>query len=269
MDSFNVVLDPCTQTATPAACQSHAKKLRTDTTTRRGRRRRACAAQSNIRTAGKFAFKYGWARSEGVEVKRYEVPAYTFSPTYTNSAIAGNSVLPEMAHNHDRYGSAIVLASFEDKLNYEESEIDLVEYISSAYYIQNHRSIPRRSHQYYNVQHSGSTAMTAIRTEKLIYFCNGPEEDHFDPIILQLPVCRSNKTIVVTKGLEWTPQGFVTYYKVEGDSNPGGMNVSPVPLRKVANRTENRKIEGLGARRRLRRRSRPMAGARGPRHHRH
>ena len=115
-----------------------------------------------------------------------------------------------------------MLASIEDMLTYEESEIDLVEYLSSAYYIHD------ISHQYYNIS-LRLDGYDSIRTEKLIYFCNGPEEDHFEPIILQLPVCRSNKTIVVTKGLEWTPQGFITYYKVEGDSNPGG---TPVPLRK-------------------------------------
>ena len=208
MDSFNVVLDPCTNrdaSSVPIPCEEIENGYYYSAKT--------SVCGSDIRTAGKFAFKYGY-----VEVK-YEVPAYTFSPTYTNSAIAGNR-FPEMAHNHHRYG--IVLASFEDKLNYEESEIDLVEYVSSAYYIHD------ISHQYYNVR-LRLDGYDSIRTEKLIYFCNGPEEDHFDPIILQLPVCRSNKTIVVTKGLEWTPQGFVTYYKVEGDSNPGG---TPVPLRK-------------------------------------
>ena len=158
MDSFNVRLDPCTNrdaSSVPIPCEEVENGYYYSAKT--------SVCGSIIRTAGKFAFKYGY-----VEVK-YEVPAYTFSPTYTNSAIAGN-VHPEMAHNHHRYG--IVLASFEDMLTYEESEIDLVEYLSSAYYIQD------ISHQYYNVS-LRLDGYDSIRTDKLIYFCNGPEEDHF------------------------------------------------------------------------------------------
>ena len=97
-----------------------------------------------------LAFKYGY-----VEIK-YEVPAYNALGFYANSSVLGNR-LPDLAHNHRRYG--ITIDSIEKLLNYEESEIDLIEYLPSS-----NQDV---SHQYYNVLLSGMTATTVselIRT---------------------------------------------------------------------------------------------------------
>ena len=221
MDTFNVSLDPCTNldgSNVPIPCEEVENGYYYSAKTT------ICGAF--IGTDGKFAFKYGY-----VEMK-YEVPAYQFTSDYTNNGTVG-ALFNDLAFNHHRYG--ITIDSIEEFLNYEESEIDIAEYIPSS------SSMFEISHQYYNIflRFNGHDS---VRTDKIIVFCNERQENHHEPILLRLPVCgQRDQTIVVTKGLEWTPQGLVTYYKVEGDSNPGG---TPVPLRKSQIGLKTGKLRG-------------------------
>ena len=209
MDNFSVTADPCTNldgSSVPVPCEEieNGYYYSAKTTT--------CG--SAIGVGGKFAYKYGY-----IEMK-YEVPARRFIVTYTNSATAGNR-WPVLGHNHHRYG--ITIDSVEDLLDYEEAEIDLVEHIPSSSNLQD------IAHQYYNVR-LRLDGYDSIRTDKVISFCNRRQLDNHDPTRMRLPGCwKTGHTIVVTKGLEWTPQGYITYYKVEGDSNPSDR---PIAMRK-------------------------------------
>ena len=205
-DNFNIAVDPCTNvdaSTVPVPCEEIENGYYYSALTS------VCGA--SISTDGKFAFKYGY-----VEIK-YEVPARSISGFYSNSAVVG-SRLPDLAHNHHRYG--VTLDSIEDLLSYEESEIDLVEYIAS--------SVHDISHQYYNIR-LRYDGYDSVRTNKDIFYCN-PRSTDASAIVLRLRVCgQRNQTIVVIKGLEWTPQGYITYYKVDDGSNAGDR---PVALRK-------------------------------------
>ena len=213
LENFNISLDPCTNvdaSAVPVPCEEIENGYYYSAIT--------SVCGSGFGTQGKFSFKYGY-----IEIK-YEVPAYNALGFYANSAVVGNR-LPDLAHNHRRYG--ITIDSIEDYLNYEESEIDLIEYLPSSY-----QDI---SHQYYNILLSFD-GHDSVRTNKDLYYCN-PRSTDAHAIVLRLRVCgQRNQTIVVTKGLEWTPQGYITYYKadgdyynVDGDSNTGDR---PVALRR-------------------------------------
>ena len=80
---------------------------------------------------------------------------------------------------------------------------------------------------------SGTTANDSVRTNKDFFFCKrrvSPSNPDPQAVLLTLNWCNERgSSLIVTKGLEWTPQGFITYYKVDKDLNAGGR---PVPLRK-------------------------------------
>ena len=211
-DNFNITLDPCTNvdaSTVPVPCEEIENGYYYSALT--------SVCGSGFSTDGKFSFKYGY-----IEVK-YEVPAYNTLGFYANSAVLGNR-LPDLAHNHRKYG--ITIDSIEKLLSYEESEIDLIEYLPSSY--------QEVSHQYYNVLLSYD-GYDSIRTDKNLYYCN-PSSPDPTGIVLRLRVCgQRNQTIVVTKGLEWTPQGYITYYKVDDGSNaddrPAALRRSQIGVR--------------------------------------
>ena len=160
---------------------------------------RACG--SSTATNGNVHFKYGYWEIK-YEIDRLWLPGYL-----NHSVLAGLRNL--LTNHHHSFG--ISVEDEEDLLNYEEHELDLVEYIPSA--------IPFKdvSHEYYNVR-LGLEGHSKLRTTRTLEFCS----TNTAVLIINPPDCAtSTKTFVVTRGVEWTPKGFIHYFKVEDDPNYG------------------------------------------------
>ena len=194
---FSVKTEPCTHfdgnNDNPVPCEEIENGYYYTTKTK------TCGSQ--IGTHGKFNFKYGY-----IEVK-YEIERARTNSGYINHAVA--TIFRNMlAHSHQRYG--ITIDTEEDLLRYEENELDIIEFVSTA--------IPRIdiSHMYYNT-HQHLSGHSSVRTNQALHFCSSTETY---AILINPPGCRqSGTTFVVTRGLEWTPKGIVNYVMVEDDPN--------------------------------------------------
>lgn len=157
--------------------------------------------RSSTTTNGNVHFKYGYW-----EIK-YEVDRLRLSGYLNHAVVAG--VRNHLTNHHHSYG--ISIDNEEDLLNYEEHELDLVEYLPGA--------VPIRDigHEYYNVR-SSLEGHSKLRTNRELQFCA------FNTLAVTInpPDCEtSTKTFVVTRGVEWTPKGFINYFMVEDDPNYG------------------------------------------------
>lgn len=154
----------------------------------------------SIGTEGKFAFKYGY-----LELK-YTVDLARANK-YVNTPFRMGDYQPTSLHSHRRYG--IETTSLEEFLRYRELEINLFEYVQSS-----RRAV---SHQYLNWPARVNTNyVPSMRTNKAYRYCNAASLDGSISFYLDDDGCDApGATLTITKGFEWTPRGYRTFYKVE------------------------------------------------------
>ena len=164
---------------------------------------RTSRCSASLGTIGKASFKYGY-----LEYK-YEVDAVTIDAHSMNSSVV-MGIRRNMAAYHDRYG--INVTSWEDLLKYEEPELDFTEYVYNG---SNWNEV---SHQYVNRQLTLSDQPQYSSTTKVLDLCdrNYIPKSYWEPVLLKPPGCEDRtKTIEITKGIEWTPKGFRSFYSVK------------------------------------------------------
>ena len=169
----------------------------------------ASGCSSAVYSEGKVEFKHGYFEIQ-YEVERIAVGGYI------NHAVVVGTHRPDLLHNLRKYG--IVIESEEDLLRYVETELDVAEYlpnttraseVSSALY--------EISHEIYNFARRLADH-EMMRTSRFIDFCASSSTNTYPAIPITIPNCRdSSKTFVVTRGMEWTPEGIVHYFKVKDD----------------------------------------------------
>ena len=206
-DNFHVQLDPCTNRdispqRVPCMEVENGYLYMTKTTT----------CKSSASTTGKMHFKYGYWEVQ------YEIEAHHYAGAYLNHAVVAG-LFGDLIHSHSRY--RIELESEEDLLRFVEQEIDLIENLPT------YRPRAEISHQYYNTRKELS-GYDSVRSTKVLNFCYS--DGRRLTILVAPPRCgRRGETFVVTRGVEWTPQGYISFYRVQGDPNS---NTALVPLRR-------------------------------------
>ena len=144
------------------------------------------------------AYRYGY-----LEV-RWTVNLYKVSQLAVLPFVVG-SWYRESRFAHDRYG--ITIDDYEDILKYQEIEVDFFEYVAR------YRDIAM--HQYVN--YNPFVDLSVIRPQlssKKIRLC--PRRTSASDVSISGLGCGSEDEITMVMGLEWTPSGYRTFYKVEG-----------------------------------------------------
>ena len=157
-----------------------------------------------LSSEGKVAFKYGY-----LEMK------YTISLIrdieYSNLATTLGEYYKPTWNSVHKYG--VTIGNLEEFLTYTELEINFSEYVAS--------SLRDVSHQYRNWHPViYDEDIVPLRTNKDFLFCHA-NSGKPEAISLYLPddgCSGPNATMTVIKGVEWTPRGYRTHYKVEGSS---------------------------------------------------
>ena len=151
-----------------------------------------------LNTVGKFSYRYGY-----LEV-RYSFPLNR-SRVETNSAfVLGGQKKPRLFKVCE-YGMADEFVTVESLTRHLHAEIDIFE-IKAGY-------AREFAHQYLN--HGPYLVfrpdVRPHKSHKIVNYCDANDDHSYDP-----PPCQTGQTITVTKGLEWTPRGYRTLFRVEG-----------------------------------------------------
>ena len=158
----------------------------------------ASGCKALLSTSYDIAYRYGY-----MEVK-WTVNLHKVSRLAVLPFVIG-SWFRESRFAHDRYG--ITIDDYEDILKYQEIEIDFFEY--GARY----RSISM--HQYVNYNPFVDPAhLRPQLSSKHIRLC--PQSTPASVVSIIGLGCESDDEATIVMGLEWTPSGYRTFYKVEG-----------------------------------------------------
>ena len=170
---------------------------------------KATGCVSSVYSEGKVEFKHGYFEIQ------YEVERKTLSG-YINHAVVVGTHVPDLRHNLRKYG--ITIESEEDLLRYMETEIDVVEFLPGSGGSSSVSSpLYEISHEIYNFARRLDDH-EMMRTTRYIDFCATSNDNTYGAIPITIPNCsNSTKTFVVTRGMEWTPEGIVHYVKVKDD----------------------------------------------------
>ena len=158
----------------------------------------ASGCKAFLSTHYDIAYRYGY-----MEVK-YTVNLHKVSQLAVLPLVIG-SWFRESRFAHNRYG--ITIDDYENLLKYQEIEIDFFEF--SARY----RSISM--HQYVNYNPFVDPARLRPRaSDKHIRLC--PQSTPATVVSITGLGCQSDDEVTMVMGLEWTPSGYRTFYRVEG-----------------------------------------------------
>ena len=158
----------------------------------------ASGCRAFLSTHYDIAYRYGY-----MEVK-YTVNLHKVSRLAVLPLVIG-SWFRESRFAHNRYG--ITIDDYENLLKYQEIEIDFFEF--SAQY----RSISM--HQYVNYNPFVDPARLRPRaSNKHIRLC--PQSTSAGIVSISGLGCQSDDEVTMVMGLEWTPSGYRTFYRVEG-----------------------------------------------------
>ena len=157
---------------------------------------------SNVSTAGKFSYRYGYMETR-VRVK------LTYPGYWSNAAIgqwAGGRAFP-LRHLYGRYG--VDVDDYEAAGKYLGAELDLLEFVPKF-----GGGADLITHQYVN---SGAFVqrreVPPKRSDRYVKVCRGVGLTRpFDPP----PACRDGGELTATLGVEWTPMGYRTLWKIDG-----------------------------------------------------
>ena len=169
-----------------------------------------------IVTDGKVRFKYGY-----IEVKYTADMKDHNTASWLNMAFSIADPLVLLKHKYRRYNVSI--DSYEAITKRLGTVINLFEFLPS-----HRRSV---SHQWINPYgDSAFTTTEPMRSSKWLQLCRN-HRANIDPFFDRaLPAAECNPTETITRGIEWTPRGYRTFFKVDGVHD----SLKVVPMDKIS-----------------------------------
>ena len=153
-----------------------------------------------LHTGGKFAYRYGYLET------KYTVNFDAHRPWHNASFVLGDAKRP-FIRLLGRYG--MTLDSYEDLLTQIQTEVDIFEYLPPY--------AADVAHQYLNWSPKvHDQNVEPRRTNKWITYCGFTSRTEGIRVSPSTGCNRGGDEVTVTRGVEWTPEGYRTFIKVDG-----------------------------------------------------